>query len=87
MTFLTVTNFELRSPRKTIRKGLFLSSLPKLSLRLSENVSNSFRDWSGDLYREIKLHLSFQFSLQSLITHEENEYLICRVLRDLVPNA
>ena len=37
-------NFALRSPRRTIKKGLFFSIVSKLSSTLSANVPNSSRD-------------------------------------------
>ena len=46
-------DFTLKSPISTTKRGLFWSNLSNFNLSFSENLSNSYCDWLGDLYRPI----------------------------------
>ena len=53
------SDFTLKSPKTTIRNGLWLAISSRVNSRLSANWSNISVGWLGDRSKEMKLHSLF----------------------------
>ena len=65
--FVRFTYSALRSPRRTIKKGLLFAIAYNFSSRLSDDVSSRSRFWFGDIYREKKLHILSPFLISKFV--------------------
>ena len=70
-------NFILKSPKTTIRNGLWLAISLRVNSRLSANWSTISVGWLADGYKEIKLHSLFAINTWEMI--HSWRYLIANI--------
>ena len=67
--------FALKSPKATIENGFLLTTVSRVNPKLSEYVSNIFRVWRGDQYKQRKLH-NFPPILISKFMHSFKNWML-----------